>query len=217
MNHVEDVNGVLAEQFDSVEQQHGADLLGMWIFLATEIMFFGGIFAGYAVYRFSFPEVFHAASHHLDVLFGATDTAVLLCSSLTMALSVRAMRLGQRSLTIRLLLATAALGFGFLVLHGIEYFHEWQEHLVPGRDFRFEGADPARAQMFFWIYFALTGLHSLHVLIGALLMLALAVLVFLEKINHEKYMAIEISGLYWHFVDIVWVFLFPLLYLAGAR
>ncbi len=211
------VPGVLAEQFESIEQQHGADLLGMWIFLATEIMFFGGLFCGYTVYRFSFPEVFAAASHHLDVLFGTIDTAVLLCSSLTMALSVRAMRLGQRALTIWLLLATAAFGFGFLVLHGCEYFHEWQEHLVPGRYFRFKGAEPHKAQMFFWIYFALTGLHSLHVLIGALLMLVLALLVFKQRITEEKYMPLEISGLYWHFVDIVWVFLFPLLYLAGAR
>lgn len=211
------VPGVLAEQFESIEQQHSADLLGMWIFLATEVMFFGGLFCGYTVYRFSFPEVFAAASHHLDVLFGTIDTAVLLCSSLTMVLGVRAMRLGQRTLTIWLLLATAALGLGFLVLHGCEYYHEWHEHLVPGRDFKFEGAYPAKAQMFFWIYFALTGLHSLHVLIGTLLMLTLALLVFKQKINSEKYMTLEISGLYWHFVDLVWVFLFPLLYLAGAR
>ena len=211
------VPGVLAGQFESIEQQHGADLLGMWIFLATEIMFFGGLFCGYAIYRYSFPEVFAKASHHLDVLFGAIDTAVLLCSSLTMALGVRAMRLGQRWLTIWLLLATAAFGVGFLILHGIEYHHEWEAHLVPGAHFQFEGADPAKAQMFFWIYFALTGLHSLHVLIGVLIMVGLAALVFFKFINREKYMAVEICGLYWHFVDIVWVFLFPLLYLAGAR
>ncbi len=208
---------VLAEQFDEIEQQHSADTLGMWIFLATEVMFFGGLFAGYAVYRFSFPHVFYAASHHLDVLAGAIDTAVLLCSSLTMAFAVRAVRLGQRWMSILLLGVTAVFGAGFLVIHGFEYHHEWTEHLVPGGSFAFEGADPHRAQMFFWLYFATTGLHSLHVLIGVALMLVLAVLVLLEKITAARFMTVEIAGLYWHFVDVVWVFLFPLYYLAGAR
>lgn len=214
---MENEPGALAEQFESIGQQRDAARLGMWIFLATEVMFFGGLFAGYAVYRVCFPEVFHAASHRLDVLSGALDTAVLLCSSLTMALGVRAVRLGQRRRAAGLLVATAALGAGFLVLHGFEYWHEWHEHLVPGAQFRWEGAEAGRAQMFFWIYFALTGLHSLHVLIGAALMLVLAVLVWNQRIDRDNPMAAEVSGLYWHFVDIVWVFLFPLLYLAGAR
>lgn len=209
--------GLVAEQFETVGQQHGADLLGMWIFLATEVMFFGGLFCSYAVYRFAFPDAFSAASHRLDVLFGTVETAVLLCSSLTMVLAVRALRLGRYSASVALLLATALCGAGFLVLHGCEYFHEWKEHLVPGRHFAFEGAEPAHAQMFFWIYFALTGLHSLHVFLGVVLLLALAALVSLKKLNAEKYLPLEISGLYWHFVDLVWVFLFPLLYLAGAR
>lgn len=212
--------GLLAAQFETIDQQHGADLLGMWIIIATEIMFFGGLLTGYAVYRLSFPRAFEMASHRLDVLFGALDTAVLLSSSLTMVLSVRALRLGARRACIGLLLATAALGAGFLVLHGCEYFHEWKEGLFPGRGFHFEGAAPrdaAHAEMFFWIYFALTGLHSLHVLIGVGIMLTLAGLVFFKKLDHERYMPLEISGLYWHFVDIVWVFLFPLLYLVGAR
>ena len=134
-----------------------------------------------------------------------------------MALAVRAVRLGQRWTPVGLLLATAAFGAGFLVLHGFEYYHEWEEHLVPGPWFRFEGADPGRAAMFFWIYFALTGLHSLHVLIGVLIMLVLALLVCFRRLNRDRYMGVEVCGLYWHFVDIVWVFLFPLLYLAGAR
>lgn len=207
----------VAEQFEEVDQQHGADQLGMWIFLATEVMFFGGILLAYTVYRCTNPGVFEQASHHLDVLFGAIDTAVLLCSSLTMALAVRAIQLGQRGLTCALLAATALFGAAFLCLHGFEYYREWEEHLVPGRSFHYEGAHGARAQMFFVIYFCLTGLHSIHVLVGVLLLLTLTVLVAMGRIDRERFMAIEISGLYWHFVDIVWVFLFPLLYLPGAR
>ncbi len=206
----------LAEQFNDIEQQHSADLLGMWIFLATEVMFFGGLLLGYIVYRYSFPTIFEHASHHLDVLAGTADTAILLTSSLTMALGVRALRVGQRQLTVALLLATAALGVAFLVLHGFEYHNEWKEHLVPGPRFNMHGADPQKAQMFFWLYFATTGLHSLHVIIGVLLMLTLTVLVCLKKVDAERFMAVEIGGLYWHFVDIVWVFLFPLYYLAGT-
>ncbi len=207
----------LSDQFESVEQQHGADLFGMWIFLATEVMFFGGLLVAYAVYRHAYPHGFDLASHRLSVVFGTVDTAVLLCSSLTMVLAVRALRLGQRLPSIALLLATATLGCGFLVLHGTEYYHEWQEHLVPGRYFQFEGPHLTEAQLFFWLYFALTGLHSFHVIIGVVLMLVLAASVFERRLDAERYIALEVSGLYWHFVDIVWVFLFPLLYLIGLR
>ena len=208
---------VLAEQFEELHQQHEADKLGMWIFLATEIMFFGGLLLGYAVYRYLYPHTFEQASHHLDVLFGAIDTTVLLCSSLTMALAVRAIQLGQKSVTILFLGATAFLGLAFLGLHAHEYYMEWREHLVPGRMFQFEGENPGHAQLFFWLYFCLTGLHSLHVLIGVLLIVTLMVLVGMDRIDRERFMAVEICGLYWHFVDIVWVFLFPLLYLPGAH
>ena len=207
----------VAEQFVELDQQHGADRLGMWIFLSTEVMFFGGILLAYTVYRCINPGLFEQASHHLDVLFGAIDTAVLLSSSLTMALSVRALQLGQKWVSCGLLCATACFGMIFLILHGCEYYHEWHEHLFPGRSFHYEGPNPDRAQMFFVIYFCLTGLHSLHVLIGVILLLFLAVLVATGRLDRPRIMALEITGLYWHFVDIVWVFLFPLLYLPGAR
>jgi cytochrome c oxidase subunit 3 len=207
----------VAEQFEDIQQQREADRLGMWIFLATEIMFFGGLLASYTVYRLLYPHVFEAASHELDVFFGAADTLVLLCSSLTMALAVRGIKLGQKGPALALLGATALFGVLFLVMHGYEYYHDWTAHHVPGRMFQFQGANSARAQLFFWIYFCLTGLHSLHVLIGILLILTLMILVWTDRIGRERPMAVEIVGLYWHFVDIVWVFLFPLLYLPGAR
>lgn len=206
-----------AEPFDELAQQHHADQLGMWIFLATEVLFFGGLFASYSVYRFLSPEAFRLASHHLDVLAGTVDTAVLLSSSLTMALALRAIRMGQRGAAMGLLFTTAACGIGFLVLHGFEYRHEYHEHLFPGPHFALTGRDPQDAQMFFWLYFVTTGLHSLHVLIGVLLILTLSVFTATRRITSEKYMAVEIIGLYWHFVDIIWVFLFPLYYLAGAH
>ena len=207
----------VAEQFVELDQQHGADRLGMWIFLSTEVMFFGGILLAYTVYRCLNPGVFEQASHHLDVLFGAIDTTVLLCSSLTMALSLRALQLGQKWVSCALLTATALLGTIFLCLHGFEYYHEWQHHLFPGRTFQYEGPHSSRAEMFFVIYYCLTGLHSLHVLIGVILLLILALLIATGRLDRGRFMALEITGLYWHFVDIVWVFLFPLLYLPGAR
>jgi cytochrome c oxidase subunit III len=206
-----------AHQFDNVEQQHEADTLGMWVFLATEVMFFGGLFLGYTIYRYLFPGVFARASHHLDLVLGSINTGVLLCSSLTMAFAVRSIQLGERKRTARFLAATCLLGCAFLGIKAIEYHHKFVEHLVPGRGFEFAGADPHHAQIFFWLYFAMTGLHAIHVFVGVALLGLLFVLVSRNVITREKFMTVEISGLYWHFVDIVWVFLFPLLYLAGAR
>lgn len=207
----------IAEQFEELPQQHLADQFGMWIFLATEVMFFGGLFACYTVFRFLQPEVFAHASHHLSLVLGGINTAVLLCSSLTMALAVRSIQLGKRGATTLLLLSTCLLGLIFLGIKGYEYYEKFVEHLVPGASFQYDGAEPMRAQIFFWLYFAMTGLHGLHVLIGVGVLAVMAVLVQMRRVNRERYMAIEISGLYWHFVDIVWVFLYPLLYLAGAR
>jgi cytochrome c oxidase subunit 3 len=207
----------IAEQFEDIEQQRGADRFGMWIFLATEVMFFGGFLLAYTVYRATNPGVFEQASHHLYVLFGAIDTAVLLCSSLTMALAVRSTQLDKLRLASTFLGATALLGTAFLCLHGYEYYREWREHLVPGPAFHFEGQSPARAEMFYVLYFCLTGLHSLHVFVGVVMMLVLIALIKIRRVDSRRFMAVEIIGLYWHFVDIVWVFLFPLLYLPGAR
>jgi cytochrome c oxidase subunit 3 len=207
----------LAEQFDDIEQQREAAKLGMWIFLATEVLFFGGLFLGYTIYRFSYGHIFVEASRKLGVALGGINTAVLLLSSLLMALAVRAAKLDQRSALVRLLLGTAALGCVFMSIKALEYHHHFVEHLVPGTHFEWSGADPRNAQLFFWLYFAMTGLHAIHVTVGIGVLLVLALLAWLGKFSHGNHNPVEISGLYWHFVDIVWVFLFPLLYLVGHR
>ena len=207
----------LAEQFDDIEQQRDAARLGMWIFLATEVLFFGGLFLGYTIYRFTYGHVFMETSRRLDVVLGGTNTAVLLVSSLLMAFGVRAAQLDQRRALVRLLLGTALLGCVFMSIKMVEYHKDYVEHLVPGTHFEWTGADPSNAELFFWIYFAMTGLHAIHVTVGIGVLLVLALLAWRGKFAKGNYNPVEVSGLYWHFVDIVWVFLFPLLYLVGHR
>jgi cytochrome c oxidase subunit 3 len=205
----------LAHYFRSLPQQTAATTQGMWFFLVTEIMFFGGLFAIYGLYRSQFPEAFAAASTHLDVRMGAINTAVLIASSLTMVLGVWGAQTGKRGQTVFWLVLTMALGAAFLVIKGFEYHHKWHEHLIPGPDFRFAGADPAHARMFFHLYFATTGLHALHMLIGLGLVAHLIPRILRREITSEWFDPVEVVGLYWHFVDLVWIFLFPLLYLLG--
>jgi cytochrome c oxidase subunit III len=207
----------VAQQFDDIEQQRDAARLGMWIFLATEELFFGGLFLGYTIYRFTYGHVFVETSRKLDVVLGGTNTAVLLISSLLMAFAVRAAKLDQKRMLSWLLIGTALLGCVFMSIKGVEYHKDYVEHLVPGRHFEWLGSDPHNAQLFFWIYFAMTGLHAIHVTVGIGIMLVLALLAWLGKFSHGNHNTVEIAGLYWHFVDIVWVFLFPLLYLVGHR
>lgn len=207
----------VAEQFDDIEQQRDAAKLGMWIFLATEVLFFGGLFLGYAIYRFTYGMAFMQASRRLDVVLGGTNTAVLLISSLVMALAVRAAQLDRTRLLVRLLIGTAFLGCIFMSIKAVEYHKDFVEHLVPGAHFQWPGADPQNAELFFWIYFAMTGLHAIHVTVGIAVLFVLALLASRGKFAKGNYNPVEIAGLYWHFVDIVWVFLFPLLYLVGHR
>jgi cytochrome c oxidase subunit 3 len=187
----------------------------MWLFLVTEIMFFGGLFAIYGLYRSEFPQAFAAASRHLDVRLGAINTAVLIASSLTMVLGVHGAQSGKRGWTVFWLSLTMALGATFLVIKGFEYNHKWHEHLVPGPHFRFAGADPGHARMFFHLYFATTGLHALHMIIGLGLVAHLMPRIWRREITSEWFDPVEVVGLYWHFVDLVWIYLFPLLYLLG--
>ena len=207
----------VAEQFDDFEQQHGAAQLGMWIFLATEVLFFGGLFLSYTVYRSLYPATFTAASHHTEVIIGGANTAILLFSSTLMALAVRAAETKQRRKLIWFLLGTAFFGILFMALKGVEYHKDFAEHLVPGTNFEWHEAGPAQAEIFFWLYFAMTGLHAIHVTVGIFVILTLTVLAWRGKFATGHYTPVEIAGLYWHFVDIVWIFLFPLLYLAGHR
>ena len=207
----------LAHHFDSLEQQKEASTLGMWVFLVTEVLFFGGLFATYCVYRNWYPDAFAAASHELDVTLGTINTAALITSSLTMALGVHAAQLGQRRLLMIFLVATMILGAAFLGIKGVEYYHKFAEHHVPGPAFQFEKEHFRHAQIFFSLYFVMTGLHALHMIIGIGIMLVMLWWAWRGTITAEYYAPIEISGLYWHFVDIVWIFLFPLLYLIGRH
>ena len=207
-----------AEQFDDLDQQTEAAHLGMWLFLATEILFFGGLFTAYVVYRFSYPLSFAAASHELLMWAGTLDTVILLCSSFTMAMAVHSAHTGSRKLLVLLLLVSAFFGVSFLVLHGYEYFRDFTDHHVPGKWFHYVGPAPEnKVQLFFTLYFCMTGLHSLHVLIGVVTLTVLAWLSWRGKFSKTYYTPVEIGGLYWHFVDIVWIFLFPLLYLVAHR
>jgi len=210
----------LRHHFASPEQQMDAATLGMWTFLITEVLFFGGMFASYAVYRNIYPEAFASTSQYMNVILGGTNTAVLICSSLTMALSVRAAQLSQRKPLIWFLILTMIFGSIFLVIKGFEYHDKWVEGLVPGLHWGGYPEHPEfahHAQILFFLYFCMTGMHALHMVVGLGLLTYLLVQ-GVRRVFHASYFApVEMIGLYWHFVDIVWIFLFPLLYLIGHR
>jgi cytochrome c oxidase subunit III len=225
----------VAHHFDDAEQQYTAAELGMWLFLATEVLFFGGLFCLYTVYRFWYHAAFAAGSHHLDVALGSANTVVLLTSSLTMVLAVHAAQTNDRRGIVRYLLFTMLLGALFLSIKGYEYHEKFVEHLVPGRHFvltedenrrsealptpapsrttQSTNAELGHTELFFSLYFAMTGLHALHMIIGIAILGVLAVASQRGSYSKEYFTPVEMTGLYWHFVDIVWVFLFPLLYL----
>jgi cytochrome c oxidase subunit 3 len=208
---------VLAHQFDDLDQQYEASNLGMWLFLLTELMFFSGLFAGYTVYRMFYPVAFVEGSHHLDILLGGINTAVLIGSSLTMALAVHAAQTGRRWPLVGFLLLTILLGLVFLGIKSVEYGHKFAEHLVPGRGFVYEGPQAGPVQLFFGFYFGMTGMHAAHMVIGIALLAVLAVRAARRQFTPTYHTPVELIGLYWHFVDIVWIFLFPLLYLLGRH
>jgi cytochrome c oxidase subunit III len=208
----------LAHQFDDLGQQKDAATLGMWVFLVTEVLFFGGLFCTYCIYRLWYPAAFAAGSHEMIIWAGATNTAVLITSSLTMALAVHAAQTGGRRPLMMFLVLTMALGCVFLGIKAFEYYTEFTEHHVPGAGFEFQPeALKQNAQLFFSLYFVMTGLHALHMIIGLGIMSFMFWWAWNGTITKEYYNPIEISGLYWHFVDIVWIFLFPLLYLIGRH
>ena len=208
---------VVAHQFEDAEQQHDAATLAMWIFLVTEVMFFGGLFAGYTMYRAIYPAAFAEGSRLCEVGLGALNTAVLITSSLTMALAVRAAGLGRRVVTLACLGATMLLGVGFLGIKFLEYFHKYQEHVVPGLNFSYSGPLARQVELFICFYFGLTGLHALHMIIGIGVLTVMVVLTWRGRFSPAYSTPIEVAGLYWHFVDIVWIFLFPLLYLIDLH
>jgi cytochrome c oxidase subunit III len=206
----------LQHHFDTLEQQQHAATLGMWVFLMTEVLFFGGLFMAYTLYRTWYHEMFVEASKHLNITYGALNTIVLIGSSVTMAMAVRCSQLGERMKLVVYLILTMILGTVFLGVKYIEYADKFHHHLVPGPNFEFAAPYTQQAQLYFSLYFAMTGLHALHMIVGLGIMTVMVIWSWQGKFSPEYYTPIEISGLYWHFVDLVWIFLFPLLYLIGA-
>jgi cytochrome c oxidase subunit 3 len=215
---------VLKHHFDNLEQQHSAERLGMWMFLATEVLFFAGLFGAYTVYRFWYPSEFEEASSHLNRYLATINTVLLVTSSLTMTFAIRSAKLGNRAGLIRNLLITAALGTGFMVVKGFEYNEDFVEKLVPGSHFdaklkaeiAHKGMDPGKVQLFLCFYYIMTGIHGIHLVIGIGCVLWLVLEAKLGHIPPENYSTVDVVSLYWHLVDAIWLFLMPLLYLAGA-
>ena len=209
--------GALFGHFRDLEQQRETASLGMWIFLMIEVMFFGGLFLTYTVYRSTYPVAFAHASRELEIVKGGVNTAVLIASSFTMALSVWASQVGKRKLLILFIILTMLLGGVFLGIKFLEYAHKFEHHLVPGPSFQFSGTDRGQAQIFFSLYFGMTGMHALHMIIGECILAVLLFLSWRGRFTPQYHTPVENVGLYWHFVDIVWIFLFPLLYLIDLH
>lgn len=208
---------LVAEQFDDLAQQHEADTLGMWVFLATEVLLFGGLFICYTVYRTAFYDAFHEASKHMYLTLGSINTVVLLSSSLTVALAVHAAEHGRSRAIVGYLSITLVLGFVFLVIKATEYYLEYSHNLVPWFNWHFEGEHGRNARLFFIFYFLMTGLHAIHMIIGMSVLTVIARLAYRGRYSAAYYNPVEVAGLYWHFVDIVWVFLFPTFYLVSLH
>jgi cytochrome c oxidase subunit 3 len=243
-SHVRAHHQALQHHFDTMPQQKEAAVLGMWVFLLTELLFFGGLFVAYMIYRVWYFDAFAEASRSLDLFWGGLNTAVLIGSSLTMAMAVRCAQTNKRQATVTWLILTMILGTVFLGVKVIEYADKFEHHHVPGANFVWAaehpstplGASPATppaeggaehrplslspeqlqqtTQLYFSLYFTMTGLHALHMIIGIGLMGVITGMAWKGRFDAEYYTPVELSGLYWHFVDIVWIFLFPLLYLV---
>jgi cytochrome c oxidase subunit III len=206
-----------AHQFEDAAQSHESITLGMWIFLITEVMFFGGLFTAYAIYRAQYSSAFNEGSHMLDITLGCFNTVVLILSSLTMALAVRSAQLGKMAGAVFNMVLTLGLGTVFLGVKAVEYTAKFQHGLVPGPNFAPHGVHSFGLELYYSLYFALTGMHAVHMIIGAAILTVIIGMTVKGKINKTYHSPIEIFGLYWHFVDIVWIFLFPLLYLLGRH
>ncbi|MEW5702322.1 MAG: cytochrome c oxidase subunit 3 family protein [Candidatus Zixiibacteriota bacterium] len=205
----------LQHHFADPRQQHESAKLGMWLFLVTEILLFGGLFCAYAVYRAWYPEMFYNAHKALDVLMGGINTVVLITSSVTMALAIRSLQRDRRRPAVGLLLATLLLASVFLVIKYFEYSHKIHLGQLPGKYYHFTGVPGTNPHIFFSIYFMMTGLHGLHVLVGMGVIGWVMVRTARGAYSHVYYTPVELAGLYWHLVDMIWIFLFPLLYLIG--
>ena len=208
-----DAASALREPWESLADQHSNARLGMWIFIASEVLFFGALFMGYSFVRALHPADFAAAAHETNLWYGAANTAILLTSSFTMVMGVRAADLDLRRTATLCLAATAALGIAFLIIKGFEYRDDLEQHLLPGQDFRLK---PAAAQIFFSFYWTVTAIHAVHLTIGIGLVSRLTWLLWRGRVAARS-PQFEVTSLYWGFVDIVWIMVFPLIYLGGGR
>lgn len=204
----------LQHHFETLAQQKEASTLGMWVFLLTEVLFFGGLFFAYLVYRVWYFEAFAEASRDLDLVLGGFNTVVLIASSLTMALGVRAAQTSERKKLVFWLALTIFLGLVFLGVKAVEYEHKFAVGHVPGANFHSDSPWAAQQQIFFSLYFTMTGLHALHMVIGVGIMSVIMWMAMKGRFDERYYTPVEMAGLYWHFVDLVWIYLFPLLYLV---
>ncbi|KYF53471.1 cytochrome C oxidase subunit III [Sorangium cellulosum] len=205
----------VAHHFDSADTQFDAGRMGVWLFLVTEILLFGGLFCAFAIFRTWFFDSFVEAHHHLDKVMGGVNTIVLICSSLTMALAVRSAQKSDQKTTTRLLVVTLLCAAAFLVIKYFEYQHKFHDGLLPGKYFTAEGFQTAHAGIFFAIYFMMTGIHGFHVIIGMGLITWILIRNMRGEFSSRYYSPVEGVGLYWHLVDLIWIYLFPLLYLVG--
>lgn len=212
-NHTSSHPAHLEHHFVDSEQQFDTAKFGMWIFLGTEVLFFGGLFAAYIIYRAWFPELYTLASEELNTLWGAVNTIVLIGSSLTVAMAIKSAQLNQKKNIAINLGITIALACVFMVIKYFEYTHKFHLGIYPGEFYTFEGIAHPKANIFFSIYYLMTGLHGIHVIIGIGLMIWLLRRSLRGDFDSEYYTPVEITGLYWHLVDIIWIFLFPLFYL----
>jgi cytochrome c oxidase subunit 3 len=214
--HSDGADRFLQHHFQDLQVQANAARLGMWLFLSTEILLFGGLFICYSLFRALYHDGFHAASHHLSALFGMIDTFILVTSSFTMAMAIHFVGIGKKNVAVALLLVTVAFGFGFLGVHGYEYWEDIRAGALPGIHFHVpELAGKQGAAMFFTLYFAMTGLHSLHVFVGAIVLLVITYHTWKGDYSARYMNPLENGGLYWHLIDLIWIFLFPLLYLIA--
>ncbi|HRK01023.1 MAG TPA: cytochrome c oxidase subunit 3 family protein [Oligoflexia bacterium] len=204
-----------AHHFESADHEFETSKFGMWVFLVTEIMLFGGLFIAYGIYRGMYPEMFMEAHHALNKIMGAVNTVVLICSSLTMALAVGMAQRNERAKSAKLMMATLFFACMFLVIKYFEYSHKIHIGLLPGAFYNNPDITHPKAPIFFSIYFLMTGLHGLHVLIGMGLIIWVLRRTMKGEFSSAYYTPVEIAGLYWHLVDLIWIYLFPLLYLIG--
>ncbi|GAO02015.1 cytochrome c oxidase subunit 3 family protein [Anaeromyxobacter sp. PSR-1] len=204
----------LAHHFENIEKQSHAERLGMWLFLASEVLLFTALFAAYAVYRYLYSDAFAEASRAIETWFGLVNTVILVTSSFTVALGLNEAVKGNGRKTGLWFAVSVAFALAFLALKAVEYSHHFQEGQLPGRYYSFHELQAPGASLFFSLYFLITGLHGVHVIVGMTILAVVGVKAARGKYTATYHTPVELAGLYWHLVDLIWIFVFPLIYLV---